>query len=702
MAFQLPSQNRRTKILSRPLYSLGEPSKTLEDTNNDGPINSKSLLEDADNSLRLQKFVEERNDDDQAAMNRRLFFGACLLGSSAVLANLPKDLASAFAEEEFDRDGFGKLSWASTPVNKRTGVTVFDAEKFGYNVRFVTYLSRFLLVFDLDCQKWWYSKAAEIPRVASKEEVEQVRLKQFGAFSASVEVGLQGYEGSDGPSRLMQALLARYCPDIATLRQTREQKGLPKLTDDQGTTTLTTPCFSPFSSCAKDTFLRLFGSTEAKEIREIKEARRQIALLFGLMENNQPVEDINKLLAAIDNGSIKSVVIEDGGSGYAPGYGSPYVEFPPPKAGTDFKTATGRATLRPNGKILRLDVVNRGNGYQKPPTVTISPPGATTGADVPNGKAATAKAFIFKNGPNKGKIERFQLIDQGEGYTEGEKIRVTVTPPELTLDQGGVTATGKTVLELEVASIEVVDGGSGYAIEKKIPVYVEPPPATSRINLNDPYEARLIDGSQPLPKTIDARWKKQILEPNDPDSLTARVSRVAKNDGIGGGGGCIGRACYDRPVVAMAKAQAETSSFSEFRNVGDALESVETEYEVVEKRIVNAVSAGNDSQLKTSPFWNGGGSSTSEQLLTLIPAGLGLEYDQNLKRFVLTADDNYVNINKGALGGSNRPLDPEFGPRGRSPIERDVTLDLSSFLRFSLSGAICASGAHFLLTPVSI
>lgn len=243
VAFHLPPQNRR--FLHRQLSELGESkSKTAsvedEDTQNNGPINSKSLLEDADNSLRLQKFVDERQDseDDGAAMNRRLFLGAGLLGTSAAISNLPDNFVTALADEDFDRDGFGKLSWSTTPINKRTGVTLFDAEKFGYNVRFVTYLSRFLLVFDVDCQKWWYSKAADIPRVASKEEVEQVRLKQFGAFSASVEVGLQEYGGSGGPAKLMKALISRYCPDLSTIRKTREQQGLSKLTEDQGRTTV--------------------------------------------------------------------------------------------------------------------------------------------------------------------------------------------------------------------------------------------------------------------------------------------------------------------------------------------------------------------------------------------------------------------------------------------------------------------------------
>jgi hypothetical protein len=200
------------------------------------PLTTKGLVDAADNELRLQKFAQQVDTDDEAAMNRRLFFGAALLGTSAVLANGPDGLqaASAAMDATNDDGGFGKLNWASTPVNKRTGVTVFDAEKFGYNVRFVTYLSRFLLSFDIDCQKWWYSRAADIPRRASTEEVQQTRLKQFAAFSASVEVGLQSYRGKDGPTNLMDSLVLRYCPDMETVQLKREKLGLPKLSQDQG------------------------------------------------------------------------------------------------------------------------------------------------------------------------------------------------------------------------------------------------------------------------------------------------------------------------------------------------------------------------------------------------------------------------------------------------------------------------------------
>ena len=79
--------------------------------------------------------------------------GSALIGTSAILTGA-KWLATPEAVVA-NAATIGGLAWKSTPVNKRTGVTVFDAENAGYNIRFVTYLSRFLLVFDNDCQKWW-------------------------------------------------------------------------------------------------------------------------------------------------------------------------------------------------------------------------------------------------------------------------------------------------------------------------------------------------------------------------------------------------------------------------------------------------------------------------------------------------------------------------------------------------------------------
>ena len=328
-----------------------------------------------------------------AAMTRRMLFASSLIAAGAGLAGGAADAAPGGGGMMLSSES--KLQWEVTPVNKRTGVTVFDAEKSGYNVRFVTYLSRFLLAFDQDCQRWWYARAADIPRTASAEQVNEYRLRQFGAFSASVEVGLQEYRDEssvlgDGPRALLTSLVKRYCPDVAELRKIREESGLPPLSEQ----------------------------AQQRQEREVREARRQIALLFGLMEKNQPVEAITKLLAAIDNGSIASVRVLDRGGGYAPGYGPPNVEFPPPEAGEKYVKAAGRAVLTPNGRILRVDVVNRGSGYTKAPAVTVAPPASIRFADDVNfnfgpeelkPKQAEAKAFLFRSGPNKGRIERIQV-----------------------------------------------------------------------------------------------------------------------------------------------------------------------------------------------------------------------------------------------------------------------------------------------------
>jgi len=648
--------------------------------------------------------VEMKNKEKKASMDRRIFMGssALLVGGAAIASKGGDGIQLPFrggaeSAQILDKkyEYSGALPWESTPVNKRTGVTVFDAEKAGYNVRFVTYLSRFLLVFDRDCQRWWVSKAADIPILSTADQVEVIRQKQFGAFAASVEVGLQDYESgknnggmggsgspsspSDGPERLMASLLARYCPALEMINNKREQKGLLPLTEQE----------------------------EEKEFREIKEAKRQIALLFGLLESSQPVETLIKLLSSIDNGSVASVTVVDGGTGYAPGYGSPRVEFPRPKAGDEYEPATGRAVIKPNGQILRVDLANRGFGYSSPPTVTISAPGEDRGVFIPGSNAATAKAFLFKNGVNKGRLSRIDIDNPGVGYMEGEKIRLAIGPPELDPRSGGVKATAKAIIEYSVTDIIITSPGTGYVVEKQIPIYVEPPPLTARVNMNDPLNARLIDPKKPIPATTIPTRQQQgkiasITNSSDPNTFAYRIKELAFNNGQGGGGGCIGRACYDKPVVAYATAKAESSSFTTFRDENDGRKIIEDERSLIKERAISAATSGQDSQLPV--FWNSGPSSSSGQLLTLIPPGLGLEFDGDLKRFVLSASSDYLDINQGSplFSGSTRPLDPEFGPRGRSPIDREVQLDLSSYIRFCISGAICASGVHLMVTPLDV
>lgn len=623
---------------------------------------------------------ENYPDNEHHQASRRLFFGSTLIAASLMMGN--SESAAAYGDASrsttMNTASSSKLQWQVTPVNKRTGVTVYDAEAAGYKVNFVTYLSRFLLTFDQDCQRWWYNRASDIPRTATETQVTAYRNSQFAAFSASVEVGLQDYRGPDGPEKLLKSLIKRYCPDQDFLQAAREANGLP-----------------PLEPAAR-----------ARQERECKEARRQICLLFGLMEQNQPVKALTQQLAAIDNGSIARVLVEDRGSGYAPGYGSPEVRFPPPEAGPGYVTATGRALLSPNGKLLRIDVVNRGFGYRQPPVVTVSPPAAIRFGDSNSStrfaEAAEAKAFLFRSGLNKGRIERIQLTSPGAGYTASEIIRIRVSPPDLPVQQGGVVATATAVLEYEVSDIVIVNNGTGYAAEKPIRVYVEPPPLTARVNMNDPMMARIITPDEPLPATTipSPELRKKMPDPNDPNSVAFRANYEADR---GGGGGCIGRACYDRPVVAVAYPTAENKNiFNTFRKSDDdplkarataLLDGIDSAT-LPPQRIVSAASAG---ELPEPINFVSGGAS---ELLTLLPAGVGLEFNALYNRYELAVDPYYQDKTPLWLKNSGRKIDPDFGPRGRSPIERDMQLGISSYLRFILSGAICCSGVHLALTPI--
>lgn len=508
------------------------------------------------------------------------------------------------------------------------------------------------------------SRAGDIPATATSERVDAYRSRQFAAFSASVEVGLQEYTGSNGPKALMDSLLKRYCPDIETLSKAREAEKLPPLNP----------------------------SEKAKLQREIKEARRQIALLFGLMQKYQPVEEITTLLAAIDNATVASCIVLDPGSGYAPGYGSPLVTFPPPEAGIGFEPAKGRAILRPSGKILRIDISDRGQGYLKTPTVTISAP-ASAQVD-PSAVPARAKASVFRQGENKGKLERVDLIDSGRGYSSNETISIEISPSDVPSKEGGVNAKAVAVPELEVAAIEIISGGSGYAEERPMQVYVEPPPLSADFDMNDP----MTPGLPSLNLTLQSATQTAKLRPEpqgkSPRSALEQASDI--NRGRGRDGGCIGKACSDKAAVAVAYPTAKRDSFVSFREDSDV------ENRDSSSRKLGGASSGEESGVPPLPLW-GGGTTSSSQLLSLLPSGIGLEYNSKLKRYTLAVDEDFaysgvMSVKEKTL----RPLDPEFGVRGRSPIEREKQLDASTFVRFCASGAICCSGVHLLLTPIDV
>jgi solute carrier family 25 phosphate transporter 3 len=414
-------------------------------------------------------------------------------------------------------------------------------------------------------------------------------------------VGLVDFEGDGGPGILLEELVKRYA-DISL-------EGSPSRKD-------------PFSSLVTGNSTQPIQQQQQQKIRRKKEALRQIALMFSLLKEYQPVELITQLLAADDDAKIDKVIITDGGTGYLPpDIDSVKVTFPnPPTFGTAFggSDARGKAILRETGRILKVEVIDGGSGYTKPPVVEISHPKI-----LDSQSRALAKAILGK-GNAKGSIERIEVTNFGTGfYSAKDNIDVKIiSPPDST---EGKTATARAILEYQVVGVEIFDPGRGYAAERPIAVTFDPPPA---------------DGG--------------------------------------------------RTAAAISYPAGKSTIFKSFLSIDDRYAS-------------NTRPSDTESPSRISPSWVQG--PTSLQLLTLLPSGVGLEFDASLKRYVLaTAQaDQFNDSLYGTLEGmSFKPLNPIFGVRGRSPIEREKSLNASTVIRFIASGAVCSSVAHLVLTPIDV
>ncbi len=398
----------------------------------------------------------------RGAVTRR----AACLSAGALLVGRPQNCAAASAEAT--EPPLAYFRFASTSPVWTTEASVAAAPQRIYNPKFVAYLARLLLNFDRASQSWWQDQTNR-PFVASgtlrdDPELQRKQAEDFQKLQASISLGLRGFQGPTGVSRLFELLRAR------------------------------------------------FGGTEFGD--------RQVALLFSLMGEGQPTKQISELVAATDNARVARFIVDDGGSGYDPAK-PPLVSVTAGAASFQSdEVATGKAVLAPTGRVLRLRVADGGAGYAGPPVVTIAPParggrraagvatvrdGAVesiqlvdagegyTAADEPlrvelgapeetpeDGGAAPSwfglsaveatsqrrrSGFEGSSAPGRSVgtarylTSREQLETSGRLETAGRR-RATAT---VTLDYG-------------VSSIEVVSGGRGYGLDLPVQVAIARPP----------------------------------------------------------------------------------------------------------------------------------------------------------------------------------------------------------------------------------
>jgi hypothetical protein len=306
----------------------------------------------ADDAAKAPAAAAGGQSPNASATSRRAFVNAAAAASlGGLLLTLSAEEAKA-VRPAFADGTEPELVW--------TAVTDYDSgaalDQGTYSPRFTAYLARFLINYDAVSAYWWDAQQTRVS--AASAQALSRRLVEEGADTvfASLDLDNSGSVSEDE----FYAGLADQTQTFAKF-QASVAYGLRKYQGKDGVKAL----------------FRLI----VEEFGETVPARRQIALLFSLMENNQPVELIKRLIAETDNGSVLSYTVTYGGSGYTAG-NPPAVKVDSPPFLDD--TATAKAVLKPTGRIFRVKLTAAGKGYAKAPEVTITPPRAV------GGRAATA------------------------------------------------------------------------------------------------------------------------------------------------------------------------------------------------------------------------------------------------------------------------------------------------------------------------
>ena len=551
-----------------------------------------------------------------------------------------------------------------------------------YSVRFVTYLSRFILNFDPAARSWWLEAASQLAnKNVGPDAATMAEQLRFAEFAESVEVGLADYfTGPYGSYASLEAAKAG-----VNARAPATSGGI--VNTDSG---------------KKFDFAKLLGfvgkakkvsSVEKKKLRmsEVKQkrqgiknlltllkaryttigAKEQLALLFALIDdpNLQPAAEIAGLLGEADNASVTSLELigtQDDDSDYrlssrrGGGYAidSPLkVEIePPPALGQDYRPAKIEPIMRPTSRVLKIRVMDGGVGYKTPPAVTVTQKGAKRPCD--------AVAILDRNGS----VESILVLDPGYGYGNVNDRRgpteptVEIAPPQR---KGGKQVIGKILdkksnngdsdtnlfrqataeaeLEYAIKEIRIEDAGSGYTIS-------QPPKISIRPCERDPewYVAPAMTYGQGSAGIIAG---DEILK--RPEFLQAKVTKM---------------------TLGFYNTTVDTSS--------DAL--IETQFDSADPAVIGRV-AGDS--------------------LSLLPNSIRPQLSPVFDRYIIPDLPPIPEDLSGIALPSQkyRAIDPIFGGIGSKPVTigaKDLTV--GEYSRLALAGATCTVLVRTLLNPLEL
>ncbi len=306
-----------------------------------------------------------------------------------------------------------------------------------YETRFITYLARFLLVFDPSANAWWKKNSSsnmtpdDEPSKDSPAK-KDISKEKFAEFAESVEVGLADYflgpYGSYASVAAAKAGIAAAEPAKSVMRAKKdfsfwgvktgqERRDIQSTKQNQSKSK---KAEKEAINLARQGILNLFTLLKARYTSV--EAKQQLAILFSMITNPelQPVQEIRGLLGEVDNGTIASVELFDlsdddealdvfrlssrHGGGFSKSDEQLIrVESPAP-LGDDYKAAKLRAVMKPTSRILRIKVIDGGQGYTVSPDVIVKQRGASRDCE--------ACAIIDRNGS----VSEIIVTNPGFGY----------------------------------------------------------------------------------------------------------------------------------------------------------------------------------------------------------------------------------------------------------------------------------------------
>jgi hypothetical protein len=446
---------------------------------------------DADASTDLPRQTKTNEISRRLAI-QGLLFAAVTLPAAPALAGKPElDKASGqlYTPKSEMLSGGSAAARGLTVESKAPGSRLKPGQALQtvYSTRFLAYLSRFLLNYDPAASAWWANNGLgdtwDITKSQTAAEREQIE-STFAEFAESVEFGLADYfvgpYGSYSSLQAAKAGIGASAPARST-RANNEPHGFVDRMFAKGKKKKSVA--KDQDSISRQGILNLYTLLKARYTSV--SAKRQLAILFSFISNNklQPTAEISSLLGEIDNATVTKIDIIKPFSRFETnsrtssrrGGGYSVTEFPtitiapPPALGAAYKTALGTPIMEQTSRVLRIQVLDGGEGYEVPPDVYVG---------LVSSRQCSACAILDR----EGRVESVVVLDPGYGYgRKGQPPKVTIAPPpkkrQGEAEQVGTTRQAQAIAELEyqIVGIDTTQGGNGFPVTEPPKVTISPP-----------------------------------------------------------------------------------------------------------------------------------------------------------------------------------------------------------------------------------